>query len=355
MTNFILNILSLEDTSANWKWIFLFISPFAFYLLNFLLYITIKFVRKKTYSQFSKNVHNTFAKYFTAMQFEQSLSWIITCLPLSIFIENYEFNPRLEKYLFISLKIIFAINLVKLLLLISDSLCFLLTDLTQKTNHPLDKKITPLISKTLRIFIVLMGALIFLQNLGVNVTAIIAGLGVGGVAIAFAAQNTVSNVFGTITILLDVPFKIGDRIRVNNTEGKVEDIGFRSTRIRTASNTLVSLPNALVASLQIDNLTEINSIYRFKAILAFEQKSSNDILSKFTNELIKYFQKDSKIIYHSISVTFSEITEYSKNITVTFQYTLKDTLMTESQNQEIYLYQIDKIKTDLNLSFFKQI
>jgi MscS family membrane protein len=284
------------------------------------------------------------------MKFEGSVSWIIACIPVSIFIENYDFAPSLEKYLFILVKVLVTVQAIKLTMMISDALCELLVDLRPAADHPLDQQIAPLLSKSMRIFICVMGVLIFMQNLGVNVTAVIAGLGVGGVAIAFAAQSTVANLFGTLTILMDTPFKIGDRVRINGVDGLVEELGFRSTRVRTASNTLVSIPNSMVANVQIDNVSEINSIYRFKVVLKLQQSSTSEKLTQFTEECIYSLKQDSKIIQSSVLVYFSDITEMSKNITITFQYGISDST-TEGRNQEIYLYQIENLIRKIDLKF----
>jgi MscS family membrane protein len=336
--------------SNDWKWIVLLISPFIFYTFKLLVHIVIKAIRRKLHDRFQTRKLNTFTKHFSKMKFERSLSWIITCIPGAIFIENFSFPPTVEKYLFMLVKILVTIQFIKLAMMISDALCELLADLRPAANHPLDKQIAPLLSKSLRIFIAIMGTLIFMQNMGINVTAVIAGLGVGGVAIAFAAQNTVANLFGTVTILMDTPFKIGDRVRINNTEGFVEEIGFRSTRVRTASNTLVSLPNSLVAMVQIDNLSEINSLYRFRTVLKFQLNSAPEKLMKFTEELTASLKQDPKVIQSTIAVYFSDITEMSKNITVIFQYSITDTT-TESRHQELYLYLIESATRKADLKF----
>ncbi|MDL5503401.1 MAG: mechanosensitive ion channel, partial [Candidatus Methanoperedens sp.] len=85
--------------------------------------------------------------------------------------------------------------------------------------------------------------LFILQNFGYNITSLIAGLGLGGLAFALAAQNTVSNFFGSITIFSDKPFQIGDWISVGDIEGTVEEVGFRTTRIRRFDQALVTVPN----------------------------------------------------------------------------------------------------------------
>jgi len=111
----------------------------------------------------------------------------------------------------------------------------------------------PLVSKAAKVFLGVLAFVVAVQNLGYSVAGILAGLGIGGLALALAAQDTVANVFGSIMILLDRPFRVGDWIRGADFEGTVEEIGFRSTRVRTFPKTLVTVPNKRMADMIIDN------------------------------------------------------------------------------------------------------
>jgi len=123
-----------------------------------------------------------------------------------------------------------------------------------QTDSSLDDQLVPFISKTLKIFIVITAVLVIAQNMGYSISGLIASLGIGGIAVAMAARDTIANVFGSIMILIDRPFTIGDWIKTPDFEGVVEEIGFRSTRIRTFAQTLVNVPNSLLANMVIDNI-----------------------------------------------------------------------------------------------------
>jgi MscS family membrane protein len=105
-----------------------------------------------------------------------------------------------------------------------------------------------------KVIVAALALMVAFTELGYPVTSIIAGLGIGGVALALAAQKTVENLFGSISILIDQPFKIGDTVRVDTIEGTVENIGLRSTRVRTADRTLVIFPNGKLADMRIESL-----------------------------------------------------------------------------------------------------
>lgn len=122
-----------------------------------------------------------------------------------------------------------------------------------KTSSTLDDHLAPLLRKSLRIFIVVMAGLMAIQTFGYPVTGVLASLGIGGLAFALAAKDSVSNIFGSLMIIFDRPFQVGDWIKAADMEGVVEEVGFRSTKIRTFEKTLISVPNNIIANLALDN------------------------------------------------------------------------------------------------------
>lgn len=126
--------------------------------------------------------------------------------------------------------------------------------LTHHTQTSLVGQLVPVIRKIIRIFIVIIGALFILQNVfHHNIGAWLAGLGIAGLAVSLSAQDSMRNLFGSLTILFDQPFSIGQEIKYANYDGTVEDIGFRSTRIRTADGSLVNIPNSAIVNNPVDN------------------------------------------------------------------------------------------------------
>ncbi len=126
-----------------------------------------------------------------------------------------------------------------------------------RTESTLDDHLLPFIRKSLRVFIVILAILMLVQNLGYSISGLIASLGLGGLAFALAAKDSLSNIFGSIMILLDRPFLIGDWIKASDIEGTVEEIGFRSTRIRTFAKTQITIPNSVLMNMSIDNFSRM--------------------------------------------------------------------------------------------------
>jgi MscS family membrane protein len=125
---------------------------------------------------------------------------------------------------------------------------------TRETDSRFDDLLVPLIRKTVKVLVVAIGLVTVAGSVGIEVAGILAGLGLGGLAFALAAQDTVSNLFGSVTVLLDRPFQVGDWIVVGDVEGTVEEMGFRSTRVRTFYNSLITLPNSNLIKASVDNL-----------------------------------------------------------------------------------------------------
>lgn len=127
---------------------------------------------------------------------------------------------------------------------------------TSKTETQLDDQLVPLIRKTLRVFVVIVALLFVADNVfHWDIGALIAGLGIGGLAFALAAKDMLANLFGSVTIFADHPFSMGDRIKIGGYDGVVEEVGFRSTRIRTLTGHLLTVPNAMVANEVVENIS----------------------------------------------------------------------------------------------------
>ena len=130
----------------------------------------------------------------------------------------------------IVVQLIFSVSVIWIFYRLAEVWSEYLSLVASKTDFVIDDQLLPLITRALRTFILVFGSLIAIQNLGVNVMSVIAGLGLGGLAFALAAKDTAANLFGSLMIFSDRPFKLGDWIQFGNVEGTVEDVGFRSTR-----------------------------------------------------------------------------------------------------------------------------
>ncbi len=169
-------------------------------------------------------------------------------------INVFEVSSRVEEICDKSFKVLLAILTIYALVKLVDILAAYLQPKIALTKSGLDDQLLLLLRKSLKVFIVVAATLITLENMKIRVTSVIAGLGVGGIAIAFAARDTISNFFGSIAIFADRPFVIGDRVIVEGYEGFIESIGFRTTKIRSLEGTLVTIPNSKMVNTAINNV-----------------------------------------------------------------------------------------------------
>lgn len=148
------------------------------------------------------------------------------------------------------------LDLAWLVLMLADGfLDHIVMPITKKTRSPLDDQVLPLVRKLVKFTIVSLALLIVLSSFGIDVLPLLAGLGIGGLAIAFAAQKTVEDLFGGLSIFASKPFVVGDTVRVKGIEGDVESVGLRYTRIRDPDGRLATIPNAQVVQDVILNIS----------------------------------------------------------------------------------------------------
>jgi len=131
----------------------------------------------------------------------------------------------------------------------------LIIPFTEKSENTFDDQVVPIVRKSIKGLLWSLGIIVGLDNAGFDIMALIAGLGIGGLALALAAQDTVKNIFGGIMIFLDKPFKLGDRIVISGNDGFVTEVGIRSTRIKTLMGRVITVPNSNFAESSIENIS----------------------------------------------------------------------------------------------------
>jgi len=167
--------------------------------------------------------------------------------------------------------------------------------------------------KVVKASIVVLAGVTLLHNAGFNVTSLLAGLGIGGVAIALAAQKSLENLFGGITLFFDRPVRIGDLCRFGDRVGTVEEIGLRSTRIRTPDRTLVAIPNSEFVNLQLENLGCRDQIW-FHPTLCVRSDTRPDEMKHILVELAEMLSHHDGVEANGVSVRFVGFGPYSLNI-----------------------------------------
>ncbi|MEO2010747.1 MAG: mechanosensitive ion channel family protein [Pirellulaceae bacterium] len=177
----------------------------------------------------------------------------------------------------------------------------------ESTETKFDDLLVPLVAKSLKIFAVCIGAMVCAEAFHWRITGLLAGVGIGGMALALASQDAVSNIFGSITVVLDRPFEVGDWVVTGDIEGTVETVGFRSTRIRTFYSSLVTVPNSQLTTAVVDNLGK-RSYRRIKTMLGLQYDSTPEQIDAFcegVRELLRRHPYTRKDYYHVYLNQFS--------------------------------------------------
>ncbi|WP_029522206.1 mechanosensitive ion channel family protein [Persephonella sp. KM09-Lau-8] len=193
---------------------------------------------------------------------------------------------------------------------------------SQKFGKELYKEIGSFLIKATKAFIVTIGFLAILQEWGINVTALIASLGIGGLAIALAAKDTAANFFGGLTILADKSLKIGEWVKVGSVEGIVEDLGMRTTKIRTFEKSLITVPNQYIANNPIENFSRRN-VRRIKMTIGLVYDTPGETMKKILKDIKEMLENHPGIAKdQTMLVFFDKFNDSSLDI---FIYTFTNT------------------------------
>ncbi|MDR1407812.1 MAG: mechanosensitive ion channel family protein [Tannerella sp.] len=187
-------------------------------------------------------------------------------------------------------------------------------------NRRLDTSLLPVIKRTLNILVWLIGIVMALNNAGVKVSTLLGTLGIGGIAFALAAQDTIKNILGGITIFVDRTFRIGDTVNINGMEGTVEDIGIRSTHIRTYDRRVVIIPNYKLTDTSITNISREHA-RRVVATLGLTYDSDCHKVRNALELLKKIPETVSDVHKKDLSATFSEFGDSA--LVLTFIYFIR--------------------------------
>lgn len=221
--------------------------------------------------------------------------------------------------------------------------------LADKTETDLDDQILPIVRKGVKTVIWTLGIIIALDNAGYNITALLAGLGIGGLALAMAAKDTVSNIFGGIMIFLDKPFKIKDRIKIAGFDGTVKEIGLRSSKIKTLDGTEVIVPNHIFIESPVENVSR-EPTRKIVLNLGLVYDTSPSDMKKAMKLLDEIAKEKEDMINKDYKIGFNSFGDFSLGII--FIYYIKKSADILGTQNEINLEILDKFnKNKLSMAF----
>jgi MscS family membrane protein len=249
----------------------------------------------------------------------------------------------------IALQLIFYSSLIWMAYRFADLAGDYLSMLASHTESTLDDQIVKLVARTLKLFAVLTGVILAAQNMGFNVVSLLAGLSIGGLAVALAMQTTLTNFIGSIIIMVDRAFKVGDWIKIGDAEGNVEEVDFRCTRLRTFYDSIITIPNSEVMSSKIDNLGKRNH-RRVLTSLKITPDTPPDLIERLVDgikQIIASAAATRKDLYH---VVLKDFGPDSLEIMIYFFVKAPD-LSRELSERHRVLLEILRLAHGLNIRF----
>ena len=317
---------SQAEQLSNWMSQFLHIDVFGFslgqLLLSFLILLltltlrrvitNLLFHRLKKFFRKTKSEHDD--QLLGALEKPASYLLLIIGLFIAIAVLPMEDAVRgLVTYIFrAAILVVIVWGAVRL----TDVIGGILTHRFEKRKDSALSGFVPLINKTLKVFVLIIGVLMAVDNLGYNVTGIIATLGLGTAAVALASQDTLKNGFGALMIMLDRPFKVGDWIQVGDqVDGDVESIGLRSTKVRTFPKTVLSIPNGVLANEYVNNWSRMPK-RRVKQVVGVTYDASAQKIDALVEEIRELLRNDDGVDPSFILVNFTDFGASSLDILV---------------------------------------
>ena len=217
------------------------------------------------------------------------------------------------------------------------------------TESKLDDQLVPLERTTGKIFVGAIGAVFVLQNLDINITSLIAGLGLGGLAVALAAQDTLKNLLGGATILADKPFQVGDWVIVGEIEGTVEQVGFRSTRIRTFADSLITVPNARMTDTAVNNMGQ-RTWRRYYTTVGIAYHTDPDRIQAFVEGVRAIVRSNDRMRHDYYIVELHSFGDFALNIMV-YTFIGASNWNEELRTRHVFNLDIIRLAQELQVEF----
>jgi len=256
---------------------------------------------------------------------------------------------NLNSYVIIGLKVAETVFWVMIVLTLLKLFVSLYNDINKDSRSRLDRQLTPIVNKFINGIIVLIGFFHVLTIFGVNPTTVLAGASIGGIALAFAAQDSVKNLIGTFNIFLDKPFHIGDWVVIGGIEGTVEYVGIRSTRVRGVDTSIFQIPNSKVSEMEINNLG-LRLYRRYQTELGIRYDTPPELIEAFVHGIRKIIIEHPDTRSESFNVEFTGFGDSALEIMVNVFFKKLDWGDEQSSRHRLHI-SIVKLAAALGVEF----
>lgn len=268
------------------------------------------------------------------------ISFIILIYLFTLFLPVLQFPIHVSRYLLLILDIFKYTFFVFLGLRIFDFVMIYLNKLASKTETQMDDQLLLILKRGVQIGIVIFGLITILNRVGINVTALIAGVSIGGLAIALAAQDSVKNLIGAFMVFLDRPFDVGDYIIAGSVQGVVQEVGFRSTRLQASDTSIITMPNGKIADEVINNLGR--RVYRrYRTQLGIKYDTSPEMIEMFVKGIEDILKLHPDTLDEKTEVHLNEFAASSLNIFIQTFFTVDSWSAEMREKQKIMIHIIN--------------
>jgi len=269
---------------------------------------------------------------------------IVFVILLHLGLNIFDWSPKAKSWFSKGLILIVAGSLTYLALKIVDAVLEIWRQRhLQETDHRFNVQLFSIIRRSLNTFIVIVAILVTASNIGINITAAITSLSIGGLAVGLAAQDTLANLFGAIAIYGDKPFRVGDTIKLDVAEGVVESVGMRSTRVRHPEGHLITVPNKIMGNAAISNMTRRESI-KTTMNLALARNLPTEKIKKAL-EILKEVYRNNPMTQDA-TISFNQFAAGNINVQVTHWWKGTDYQRYLSGMQEMNLTVKERFDTE---------
>jgi MscS family membrane protein len=265
-----------------WQWVGILVFIIVGTLVYFVLRVFFGIILYRLFNKLERK--DIFRKYIKPISGPFSI--FVVVFLVDVFLIMLQLPIRFAYYISMAIKAIQPIILTVIVLRFTNIVGDILERMAHKTDTKLDNQLVPFARTAMKFIVLVLGVFYVLTNLGIDITPLLAGVSIGGLAVALAAKDTVRNLFGSVTIFVDQPFEVGDWIIFEGIEGTVEEVGIRSTRVRTFYNSLVSVPNGNLADIKIDNMGK-RQYRRYVSRISITYDTPPDLIDAFVLGLRK--------------------------------------------------------------------
>ena len=327
-----------------WQWISLFIFIFIGLVVDLLLRVVFRFIVKAIIKRRGASASNEAIQGLV-----RPLGLLCAGLVWTVLLPALGLAKTPHDILFVAVHLLTMVAGVWAAFRVTDVVGEALASKAAQTDTKFDDLLVPLVRKSAKVFILAFGLIYIADSLNIEILPLLTGLGIGGAAIAFASKDTIENFFGSIAVIVDRPFEVGDWIATGDVEGTVESLGFRSTRVRTFYNSLITIPNSNLVRAVVDNYGQ-RKYRRYKTTVSLTYDTPPDKIEAFCEgirETIRLHPYTRKDYYH---VWLNEFNDSSLDVLVYIFFETPE-WGTELRERHRFMLDVIRLADELGVEF----